>query len=811
MHGAHEETFAEVLRRCAPVLTHWLEAESGVPCLPIFVVLSSRSLARKHHKKAGPSEVARVRRIIGVLVLFVISLNAVLFFAFRDGNPAASAERESGTRRMAERLARLAQESNPEGNPYLNRQRAKVFQERLKQSAPLPEKVDLRVQTALELLRAGDTEEAIAMFSGTWSMVANLPPPEGERMAWLLNRFLGLSYLRLGEQQNCVARHTSDSCLLPIGKAGYHEIQEGSRRAIDYFTKALAQRPEDIETVWLLNVAFMTLGEHPHRVPSHLLVPASAFGSGYEIGRFRDVAPATGLATTGRAGGVVVEDFDNDGHLDVVCSSWGLEDPLRFFRNEGNGAFSERTREAGLEGLVGGLNLVHADYNNDGYRDILVLRGAWFGEKGRHPNSLLRNNGDGTFTDVTEAAGLLSFHPTQTASWADFDGDGWLDLFIGNESFGAHRHPCELYRNNGDGTFTECAAACGVAVVGFVKGVAWADYDNDGRPDLYLSRFQEPNILFQNAGPGTAKRAGAAFAWEFNDVTQRAGVAEPIESFPVWWWDYNNDGWLDLFVASYSDQASMAKVAADYLGLPVEDTKPRLYRNNGDGTFSDVTKQSGLDRVLVSMGCNFGDLDNDGWLDFYIGTGDPVLSSLMPNRMFRNAAGSVFQDVTTSGGFGHVQKGHGIAFADIDNDGDQDVYAVLGGAFQGDVFQNALFENPGHNNHWIGVRLRGRQVNRDAIGARIEAVVKSAGGMRRIFRVVSAGGSFGAGPLEQHIGLADAAAVESLTIVWPGAGGKRQTFTNMPVDSVVEIIEGESEWRPSPRKRFTLGASQSAE
>src|SRR5690606_27936965 len=134
------------------------------------------------------------------------------------------------------------------------------------------------------------------------------------------------------------------------------------------------------------------------------------------------------------------------------------------------GSFTERTAESGLLGLIGCLNVVHADYNNDGYVDVLVLCGAWLGELGQHPNSLIRNNGDGTFTDVTEEAGLLSFHPTRAATWFDFNGDGHLDLFIGNESTpGENVHPSELYRNNGDGTFTECAKTHGAALVGFIK------------------------------------------------------------------------------------------------------------------------------------------------------------------------------------------------------------------------------------------------------------------------------------------------------------------------------------------------------
>jgi hypothetical protein len=450
------------------------------------------------------------------------------------------------------------------------------------------------------------------------------------------------------------------------------------------------------------------------------------------------------------------------------------------------------------------LNLLQADYDNDGHRDILVLRGAWMGREGRHPNSLLRNRGDGTFADVTVEAGLLSFHPTQTAVWADFDLDGWLDLFVGNESGQDGTHPCELFRNQGDGTFRDVALDWGVAHVGFVKGVAAGDYDNDGRPDLYLSCFGEPNILLRNAG---GKEPGAFI--RFEDVTGRAGVAEPVDSFPTWFFDADNDGWEDLWVASYSDQASMAKVAADYLDLPDNPgTRPRLYRNNGDGTFTDITAASRLDRVLVVMGCNFGDLDNDGWLDLYLGTGDPVLTSLMPNRMFRNAEGKFFQDVTTSGGFGHAQKGHGVAFGDLDQDGDQDVFARMGGAYEGDAFQCALFENPGHGNQWVTLELRGKSSNRDAIGARISLAVREEEGSRIIHATVSSGGSFGASSLRQEIGLGRATAIESLRVQWPNATGTSQVFTNVPLGAAVLIVEGAAEVQTVPRQHIHLGAAR---
>jgi hypothetical protein len=463
---------------------------------------------------------------------------------------------------------------------------------------------------------------------------------------------------------------------------------------------------------------------------------------------------------------------------------------MRFFRNNRDGTFQERTAEAGLEGVTGGLNMVQADYDNDGWVDVFVLRGAWRGAAGRHPNSLLRNLGHGKFEDVTEQAGVLSFHPTQTAAWFDYDNDGWLDLFIGNESLGAEVHPCELFRNNRDGTFTECATNAGVAKFGFVKGVAAGDFNNDGRMDLYLSRRAQANALYRNDGPDPTTKQG----WRFTDVAVAAGVTEPMWSFPTWFWDYDNDGWLDILVCGYRLRDS-GEIAAEYLGLPHQSERARLFRNNRDGTFRDVSQATRLDKILHAMGANFGDLDNDGWLDFYVGTGDPDLSTLIPNRMFRNAEGKVFQDVTTSGGFGHLQKGHGVSFGDLDNDGDQDVFTVVGGAYSGDTARDVLFENPGHGNHWITLQLEGTPANRSAIGARIKVVVQTAQGRRSIYKAVSSGGSFGASPLRQELGLGQAQRIESVEITWPGTK-QPQTMQGLAMDRFYRIRQGETATAP---------------
>lgn len=715
--------------------------------------------------------------------------------------------RAAGTIRMAERLERIARTANPLEHPFDAAGQVPLLRAMLERQPRQARDPATRFQLATALLNAGHNQEALAEFA----VVERLATAAGGRLAGnnLVNLRLNqaLCHLREAERLNCLSNHNADSCLLPLQGGGLHRWQEPSRRAIGVLTNLLREVPDNLAARWLLNIACMTVGDYPDRVPARWLIPPAVFAPEADCSRFRDVAPVVGLAPNELSGGSIVDDFDGDGLLDVMVSSFGWRDPLRFYRNNGDGTFTERTREAGLTGLVGGLNLLSADYDNDGRLDALVLRGAWLREEGRVPNSLLHQRADGTLEDVTEAAGLLSFHPTQTAAWLDFDGDGWLDLFVGNESLaGQPPHPCELFHNRGDGTFEEIAARCGVAVRAYVKGVAAGDFNNDGRPDLYLSVLGGPNRLLRNDGPRDAA-AGVQAGWRFRDVAAAAGVAEPVHSFPCWFFDFDNDGWEDLFVAGYRIR-DVGDVAADYLGRPHPGVKARLYRNRGDGTFADVTREARLDRVLHAMGCNFGDLDNDGWLDFYVGTGDPDLLTVIPNRMFRNAQGRFFQEVTTAGGFGHLQKGHGVAFADLDHDGDQDVYENMGGAMSGDVYPNVLYENPGTTNRWLKLRLEGRRANRSAIGARVRVDFEEAGRLRSIHRTVGTGGSFGANPLRLELGLGQAERILVVEIRWPGSG-TRQTVRGLELNRAYLVREGDAQAEPLALKTFRFRSADS--
>ncbi|MCU1328355.1 MAG: PpiC-type peptidyl-prolyl cis-trans isomerase [Bryobacterales bacterium] len=543
------------------------------------------------------------------------------------------------------------------------------------------------------------------------------------------------------------------------------DLDEAARR----FTSYLEREPADGEVRWLLNLTHMLAGTYPAGVPPKFLIPPATFASKESAPAFRDVAKAAGIERVGQAGGAIADDFDGDGLIDIVISSVNDCEPLRLYHNDGKGKFTDRAAAAGLSEQTGGLNVIQTDYNNDGCLDLLVLRGGW--EYGRR-KSLLRSDCKGTFTDVTAASGLLDpVTATQTAAWTDIDNDGQLDLFVGNENAAA-----QLYLNHGDGTFTDIAMQAGVAKVGYTKGVVAGDCDNDGYPDLYVSALNGQHFLYRNNRDKT-----------FTDVTKEAGVEGPWTTFGAMFFDYDNDGNTDLLVAGYG--VSVEDVMNGYLGKPQQGESLHLYRNLGGCKFREVTSEVGLKRVFMPMGLNFGDIDNDGYLDLYLGSGNPSYASPVPNVMFHNQAGKAFSDVTAASGTGILPKGHGISFADFDGDGDEDIFVVMGGAVLGDRQLARLFQNPGNTNGWINLKLTGTRSNRAAIGARIHVTATSGGKTQHIYRTVSSGGSFGSSPLAQHIGVGPATAIAKIEVTWPGET-TAETFPPVALRSTAVLQEG---------------------
>ncbi|MCC7466741.1 MAG: CRTAC1 family protein [Saprospiraceae bacterium] len=364
--------------------------------------------------------------------------------------------------------------------------------------------------------------------------------------------WFGTAYMRLAERKNCVNGHTEDACIFPLQKTGIHKDKSPARKAIETFQAFLTESPDDpnyFDGVWLLNIAYMAVGEYPREVPKKWLL-ADLKKSEFVVKPFADVSGCLKISVNNRSGGSIVEDFNNDGHLDLIISGWDVgEDVMYYFLNNGDGTFTDRSQASGLNQFKGGLNIQQTDFNNDGNLGIWVLRGAWQGTNGPYgeqPNSLLRNNGDGTFTDVTIAAGLWSLCPTQASAWNDFNHDGWSDLF--------------------------------------------------------LSSMDGKKVLLHNTAQ-TVKTP------KFEDVSAKAGFAtELYPSFPTFFFDYDNDGWLDIFVCNYDfNKAHSHYFAREALGLPSDGSgMPVLYHNNGDGTFTNTTKAMNLNKTAFAMSANFG-------------------------------------------------------------------------------------------------------------------------------------------------------------------------------------------------------------
>ncbi len=712
---------------------------------------------------------------------------------------------------MGQRVRGIYRGTDWQRDPNKTAERAAYYERLLREhKLSAGDELQVRQQLATEQLRSGNVEEALKALEPAFALAAQVKLPTAGMRELLHLR--AITYLRLGETENCLANHGQHSCVFPIKAGGVHALPRGAEGAVRDLTTLLEGNAHDDLARWLLNVAYMQLGKYPAGVPAAWLLQPKLFASEAQMPEWTDMAGLAGIDMSTRSGGVVVEDFDGDGLLDVVTSTSNPTGAMHLFHNNGDGTFSDRTAAAGLSDEVGGLNVIVTDYDNDGHPDLLVLRGAWWGRFGEYPFSLLRNQGNGTFEDVTVKAGLLSFGPTQTAAWADFDGDGRLDLLVGHENgpTAKEHYPTQLFHQNSDGTFTDVGRQTGLAEQGYVKGVAWGDFNNDGRPDLYVSVRDGENRLYRNDGGSDAAH------WKFTDVTAAAGLGHQSRTFATWFFDFDNDGWPDIFAAGYS-AGSMQDVGKFEAGHAADAEMPHLYRNNRDGTFTDVAHALRLDRAMLTMGANFGDLDNDGWLDVYLGTGEPSYEALLPNRMFRNNGGKGFQDVTTATGLGHLQKGHSIAFADVENRGLQDIFEEMGGAFPGDPYQSALYRNPlpdpgpgSATNHSITLRLEGVQTNRAAFGTRIEVSFtdRDAAGRpvrRHVYRTVGAVSSFGGNPLRQEIGVGRAGVVDEVRLRWPLRYGQEQVFRGLAVDGAYRLVEGEAVAHRLELHKFHLG------
>ncbi len=587
--------------------------------------------------------------------------------------------------------------------------------------------------------------------------------------------YRGLTRMRLGafadaeEDFRTILSYAPDTLPVQRDLASAYLRQGKIAEAIAAYRRVIDQDPNDLVARWNLRVAYAQQGGEPPDLPERYRITLHTGRTAASPVTFTDVAPTLGMDALSRGRGSAWGDYNNDGHVDLFTV--GIKDPHHLYRNNGDGTFTDVTAEAGLLDLRGGWASLFFDYDRDGDRDLFVTRDGW---RGVAPNSLYRNNGDGTFTDIAEAAGVRGDADSFTATLGDIDNDGYTDIYVANGVSQGNGAANALYRNNGDGTFTDIAVQAGVAHHGRTIGSTLGDYDNDGWLDLFVINMAGPNALYRNNGNGT-----------FTDVTEQAGIQAPYDGFVGFFFDYDNDGWLDLFATGWTENMRTVLESA-MSGKPShERNRLALYHNNGDGTFTDVTHQAGLARTYGAMAAQFGDIDNDGYLDIYLGNGAPPMDTYEPNILFHNTGGGIFTDVTDSAGVGNLGKGHGATFADYDGDGDLDLYAPIGGAMFGDRQPNSMYRNNGSSHHWLKIRLVPRQSNPDAIGVRLAATTTYG----TIHRAVAGGTGFGSmnDPVVLF-GLGAATEVQTLVVRWPR--GAEQRLTHLPGNRLVTITEG---------------------
>ncbi len=659
--------------------------------------------------------------------------------------------------------------------PYHNQLKA---DELLKQIQGVPERLTLSVRydIAHEYLKAGNNKKVIELVE------SYLTDKAISRTNYKYYRLLAMAYLRLGEQENCIIHGGHEACIVPIATTAIHKQSSGSYKAYDLYLKLVDIKPYDTETIWLLNIAAMVTNQHDE-LPSQWKRKLEQCDVSYP--RFQNAAHQLGVADITHAGGSSMEDFNNDGLLDLLTTSCHLDESMIYYEHTGYG-FQDVAKKYGVQGLGGGLNFLQGDINNDGYQDILVLRGGWLQQYGQFPVSLLINDTHGGFIDQADQWGLDISHPVQTGVIRDFDLDGDLDLFIGYESTAAIQKAAVLYLNE-TGTLVKSILS-DEAIVGWIKGSVSADIDRNGYPDVYISIKGDKNKLLLNQGPDHKGN----LIWE--EASDSYGVSEPIESFTSMFLDIDNDGWRDLIVSSYDNNDPRTVSETEYRNISGDTARLNplyIYKNKNGKSFEEVSKDYGLTDDLYVMGANYGDIDNNGFLDLYFGTGDFDMWSVMSNRLYMNNDGLTYDDVTWCSRLGSIQKGHGVSMGDLDNDGDLDLYHNIGGAVEGDIFQNALWINEGNNSSWITLRLRGVDANHFGHGASVAVYTDKF--PEGIHRECGTGGSFGNNSIQMEIGLGESTLIDSVVVSWPWYKPSSDRYVALGLNGVYELVEQSSE------------------
>ena len=587
-------------------------------------------------------------------------------------------------------------------------------------------------------------------------------------------RELGRVYIKCGRYAEAVIELTKAAAEDPSirGLALYDSCVASYRGgkfadAVRYGVNAMTENPHNERARYWIWMASRKLDGYPASVPTAFQMELRA-GIAPTTLEYENIAAKVGLNKTSAGRGTAIFDYNNDGLLDVAITS--AHGGTNLYRNNGDGTFTDVSIGSGIDQAVNGFGISAGDYDNDGFTDLYITRLGWY----PGPGTLYHNNGDGTFTDVTEKAGLANWGPCFSASWVDYDCDGNLDLFIPHNVGGIFdRHvPHRLFHNNGDGTFTDVTEKAGITSVLPAIGSAWGDYNNDGYPDLFFSGLGHAQ-LFRNNGDGT-----------FTDVTKEAGFDDPALGSVCTFVDYDNDGWLDILQFVWSEYEDVIHTMGAGRG-PDSGKSARIWHNNRDGTFTRKDTEIGLNGCWGTMSGAYGDLDNNGHLDFMLGNGAPPMDRIEPMILLQND-GTGFRNTTFAAGLPFTGKSHGVNCADFFGDGRLSILVSAGGLYPGDLLTSTVFCPRERGGNYLNVRVKGTKCNRDAIGARVTMFTQDGQQMRE----VSGGTNFGCLPTEQHFGLGKLKKIAAVEIRWPG--GATQRADNPPVNATIQIVEGEA-------------------